>query len=98
MATDERPDFGDLLRHARRATGLTQEELAERAGLSARGISDLERGVVHAPHRDTLELLADALDLSPDERRQWEQARRRLSTRGTTSLSLGHLANAPRLV
>ncbi len=37
--------FGELLRRSRVATGLTQEELAERAGLSARGISDLERGV-----------------------------------------------------
>jgi predicted ATPase/DNA-binding CsgD family transcriptional regulator/DNA-binding XRE family transcriptional regulator len=81
MAVDERAVFGDLLRHARRVTGLTQEELAERAGLSVRGISDLERGVVQAPHRDTLELLADALGLTPDERRRWEQVRRQLSTR-----------------
>jgi non-specific serine/threonine protein kinase len=34
--------FGDLLRHYRLAAGLTQEELAERAGLSSRGVSDLE--------------------------------------------------------
>jgi transcriptional regulator with XRE-family HTH domain len=81
MAVDERAVFGDLLRHARRATGLTQEELAELAGLSARGISDLERGVVRAPHRETLDLLADALELAPDERRRWEQTRRRLSAR-----------------
>ena len=37
-------EFGDLLRRYRTAAGLTQEELAERAGLSTRGISDLERG------------------------------------------------------
>jgi transcriptional regulator with XRE-family HTH domain len=36
--------FGELLRDHRRAAGLTQEELAERAGLSARSISELERG------------------------------------------------------
>jgi predicted ATPase len=50
------------------AAGLTQEQLAEQAGLSARGISDLERGVNRSPRRDTLELLIEALDLSVDER------------------------------
>ena len=41
--------------------GLTQEALAERAGLSVRGISDLERGVNRTPRRDTLALLEEAL-------------------------------------
>ena len=54
MAEEQTPDFAELLRRARRAAGLSQEELAERAGLSARGISDLERGVNRAPRRDTL--------------------------------------------
>jgi transcriptional regulator with XRE-family HTH domain len=36
--------FGSLLRACREAAGLSQERLAERAGLSLRGISDLERG------------------------------------------------------
>ena len=53
--------FGDLLRERRVVAGLTQEELAERAGLSVRGISDLERGARARPHRDTLLRLADAL-------------------------------------
>ena len=56
--------FADLLRQHRLAAGLTQEELAERAGLSARGISDLERGARRHPHRETVRLLADALGLS----------------------------------
>jgi predicted ATPase/DNA-binding XRE family transcriptional regulator len=55
--------FGALLRRYREAAGLTQEELAERAGLSVRGISDLERGLRQTPRRDTVELLADALEL-----------------------------------
>lgn len=38
-------DFATLLRRHRLAVGLTQEELAEQAHFSARGISDLERGV-----------------------------------------------------
>lgn len=60
--------FAQLLRRYRRAAGLTQEELAERAGLSARAVSDLERGENRIPRRDTLDLLADALHLSAEER------------------------------
>jgi transcriptional regulator with XRE-family HTH domain len=50
--------FGELLKRYRAATGMTQEELAERASVSARAISALERGVNRAPRRDTLELAA----------------------------------------
>jgi predicted ATPase/Tfp pilus assembly protein PilF len=66
--------FGTLLRRYRTAAGLTQEELAERAGLSVRGISDLERGVNRAAHRATIQQLADALDLSPADRLALEAA------------------------
>ena len=55
--------FGMLLRQLRLAAGLTQEGLAERAGVSARGVQDLERGVRLAPRAETLRLLADALGL-----------------------------------
>jgi predicted ATPase/DNA-binding XRE family transcriptional regulator len=55
---------GALVKHYRSRADLTQEELADRAGLSARAISDLERGVRRAPHKDTLALLAAALGLS----------------------------------
>jgi transcriptional regulator with XRE-family HTH domain len=57
-----------LLRRYRVAAGLTQEELAERAGVSTRGVSDLERGAHGLPRKDTLQLLLDALDLSPADR------------------------------
>ncbi|HEV7126121.1 MAG TPA: tetratricopeptide repeat protein [Ktedonobacterales bacterium] len=68
--------FGALLRRHRAALGLTQEEIAERAGLSVRGISDLERGARERPHLDTVELLADALALSgADRARFWATAR-----------------------
>ena len=46
------------MRRYRLAAGLTQEELAERAGLSARGISDLERGLSTRARKETLNLLA----------------------------------------
>ena len=55
--------FARLLRSYRLASGLTQEELAERARLSVRAISDLERGVKALPHRHTVELLAEALEI-----------------------------------
>jgi transcriptional regulator with XRE-family HTH domain len=55
--------FGSLLRKHRVAHGLTQEALAERAGLSRRGLSDLERGARHAPHRTTVQRLSAALGL-----------------------------------
>jgi predicted ATPase/DNA-binding XRE family transcriptional regulator len=64
--------LGELLRDHRRAAGLTQEELAERAGLSVRSISDLERGGAHVPRRDTLALLVRALGLEGEARTELE--------------------------
>ncbi len=60
--------FGALLRRYRTLAGLSQEGLAARANISTRAVSDLERGVNRAPRAETLELLASALDLSPEER------------------------------
>ncbi|MDQ6908348.1 MAG: helix-turn-helix domain-containing protein, partial [Chloroflexota bacterium] len=68
------PVFGDLLRRFRLAGGFTQETLAERAGVSARAISDLERGVKKRPQKETVRLLADALNLPTDERLRFEEA------------------------
>ena len=48
--------------------GLTQEELAETARMSARSVSDLERGVSRTARPQTARLLADALDLAGPER------------------------------
>jgi tetratricopeptide (TPR) repeat protein/transcriptional regulator with XRE-family HTH domain len=55
--------FAGLLRQLRAEAKLTQEELAEAAGLSTRSISDLERGVTRIAHKDTGVLLAGALSL-----------------------------------
>lgn len=60
--------FGDLLRHHRLVARLTQEALAERAGLSTRGISDLERGARELPRKETLRQLLQALDLTTADR------------------------------
>jgi predicted ATPase/DNA-binding XRE family transcriptional regulator len=67
VADDDAPGFAKLLRLHRQSRGLTQEGLAERATLSARAISDLERGLKQAPHATTVNLLTRALDLDPDE-------------------------------
>jgi len=66
--------FGALLRRYRRAAGLSQEALAERAGLTAQGISALERGLRQAPYRETVRLLAEALGLSREERASLDAA------------------------
>ena len=59
----EYSSFGALLKRYRQAAGLSQEALAARADLSARAISDLERGINRTPRYDTLELLMGALSL-----------------------------------
>jgi tetratricopeptide (TPR) repeat protein/transcriptional regulator with XRE-family HTH domain len=72
--------FAGLLRQLRTEAGLTQEELAETAGISARAVSDLERGVNRTAHKDTAQLLAAALGLSgPTEERFVAAARGRVS-------------------
>lgn len=68
MASAEPVSIGDLLKRYRVNAGLTQEALAERAGLSARAIRALETGARRAPRKETLALLASALGLSAAER------------------------------
>src|SRR2546421_882148 len=76
QARGERPSFGDLLRRYRVAAGLSQEALAEQARMSARAISDLERGVHRLPYKDTVAQLATALGLTATERAMLEAAAR----------------------
>jgi predicted ATPase/DNA-binding XRE family transcriptional regulator len=77
-ATRDPGVFAALIRHYRVAAGLSQEALAERAGISARGLSDLERGLSRAPRLSTLARLADALGLDPARRTQLLEASGRL--------------------
>jgi predicted ATPase/DNA-binding XRE family transcriptional regulator len=67
-------EFGELLRRHRRAAGFSQEYLAERALLSTTAIGLLERGLRHAPRRETIALLVQALDLSQAESAELENA------------------------
>jgi transcriptional regulator with XRE-family HTH domain len=70
MATAGSISFGVALRRLRLAAGLTQEALAERAGVSANALSELERNPARTPRFDTVALLADALGLDPEGRVQ----------------------------
>jgi transcriptional regulator with XRE-family HTH domain len=74
--------FGGLLRRLRTDAGLTQEELAEAAGVSTRSVSDLERGVNLTARKDTARLLADALGLAGPVRAEFEAAARGRSVPG----------------
>lgn len=60
--------FGARLRQLREAAGLTQEELAWRAGLTAKAISVLERGERKRPFPHTVRAIAHALELSGNDR------------------------------
>jgi predicted ATPase/transcriptional regulator with XRE-family HTH domain len=82
---EEPPRFADLLRRHRLAARLTQEALAERAGISTRAVSDLERGLHATPRRDTLALLGDALGLAGAERAAFAAAARRVARPRWTS-------------
>src|SRR5919198_6679981 len=74
MAAGQFVTFGALLRQYRRAAGLTQEALAERAGVTAQAISALERGFRRRPHPSTVRLLAAALRLHAQDRAAFEAA------------------------
>ena len=56
--------FGILLRRLRLQAGLSQEQLAERARISAKAVGAYERGERRAPYRDTLVLIVEALGVT----------------------------------
>ena len=80
--------FAGLLRGLRTEAGLTQEELALAAGLTTRAISYLERGEVTAPRRETVRLLADALQLTGEPRALFETAARGRVTRANGAAAM----------
>jgi DNA-binding XRE family transcriptional regulator len=65
-AVAEQPGLGfaELLRQLRAGAKLTQEELAEAAGVSLRSVSDLERGIHATARKDTARLLPGALGVA----------------------------------
>ena len=82
--------FGMLLRQYRLAAGLSQEALAERARMSINGVSALERGYRRTPQHETLALLAGALALDVEQRREFEAAAARSGlSRREASITVG---------
>jgi transcriptional regulator with XRE-family HTH domain/tetratricopeptide (TPR) repeat protein len=70
-------DVASILRPFRLRSGLTQEALAEAAGLSVQAISALENGRRRQPRAVTIDRLAETLGLSSEERLQLEQGAHR---------------------
>jgi tetratricopeptide (TPR) repeat protein/transcriptional regulator with XRE-family HTH domain len=88
--------FGGLLRQLRVHAGLTQEELAEAATVSARSVSDLERGVNLTARKDTARLLADALNLTGPVRAMFEATARGLAPAADVPSGEGEVSLTPR--
>ena len=59
-------EIGNRLLTARKKTGLTQNEIAEKAGLSNRTYADIERGTVNM-RLETLIQICMALNITPNE-------------------------------
>jgi tetratricopeptide (TPR) repeat protein len=79
---------GTWLRSCRQAAGLSQEELAGRAGLSVRAVRNLERGRVECPHPGSLERLADALALHGQARAEFFTAAGRGRPEGAATAAM----------
>jgi transcriptional regulator with XRE-family HTH domain/tetratricopeptide (TPR) repeat protein len=77
-ASDMRPPrtLSQLVRHHRLGADLTLEALSEVSGISARTISDIERGVSSAPQSRTVAALAAALGLGEHDREEFLRAAR----------------------
>jgi transcriptional regulator with XRE-family HTH domain len=60
-------DIGKRVRDAREARGITQEELARRAGVPLNRVGRIETGAVTDPHYSTLSRIAGGLDVSVGE-------------------------------
>ncbi|MEJ3745792.1 tetratricopeptide repeat protein [Actinomycetes bacterium KLBMP 9797] len=78
--------FGQLVRAYRRQQGRSQEELAEAAGLSVRGIRKIEGGHTETPRPATVRLLADALNLTGAERNRFVHAAAGTSSKGEVAV------------
>lgn len=88
--------FGTLLRRLRLAAGLTQEGLAERAGISLKAVNQLERDPSRRPRLDTVMLLADALGLDSSRRSRLLSAARPNRELGVTASVVEHQLPRPR--
>ncbi len=84
---DQPTSFGDLLRRFREQAGLTQEQLAEKAGLTAKAIGALERRERRRPYPHTVLALATALGLSDADRAAFRAVAQRRDSDVTVQLT-----------
>jgi LuxR family maltose regulon positive regulatory protein len=85
-----------VLRVFRVRAGLSREQLAERANLSAQAISALEQGTRRRPYPQTIAALADALELQPTDRAVLVAAATASGTRTPVRLAPAHGKRVPR--
>src|SRR5580658_2853756 len=83
MPEGDGPGFGRVLREARLAVGVTQAELARRAGVSLGTIRDLEQGRRVRPRAGSLERLSRALGLDAGQAERLAQAAEPAATGGS---------------
>ena len=60
-------NVGSLIKQARLAKSLTQEELAEKVGVQKSAVAKWENGRVSEIKRSTLKKLSEALELNPNQ-------------------------------
>jgi tetratricopeptide (TPR) repeat protein/transcriptional regulator with XRE-family HTH domain len=84
-----RASFGVVLRRYRERALVSQEQLAERSGLSSRAIRYLESGRTRRPHGSSVRLLADALGLGAGERAAFEAAAKAVGNRTEAAVGGG---------
>lgn len=77
MAMSVPHSFAQLLKSHRLRRRWTQQELSDFSGVGKNTISELERGIILTPHRDTIDLLAGALRLDDEARAAFENAARK---------------------
>lgn len=81
---------GELIRKCRKEAGLTQKELGERAGIAEPTIRKYESNRLN-PKIETLQKIADALNVNVSELSDNVQHTNILSTKELSALNLGQL-------
>jgi Predicted transcriptional regulators len=76
--------IGERIRDARKAAGLTQQELAEKVGIRNTSVSKWESGAVKQIPTERLMVLAEALGKTPSELLGWDDAKERMAVTGVT--------------
>src|SRR5580704_8379803 len=100
MNREDAASPGRWLRQRREDAGLSQEEVADRSGLSVRTVSNVERGSIRTPHPRTIRLLGETLGLPADACDELIAACRASSRGGpvATAQEPAQLAGAPEFV